>query len=858
MTKEWLAASPDADAAPDASAGAFYNEMLGADGQPRAHWRALHDHLGATSDAQMRERLESVQRQVRENGVTYNVYADARGNDRPWNLDVLPLVLSHQEWQGIERAIIQRATLLDAVLQDVYGPQQLLKSGLMPAALVHGHAGYLRPARRRAPGAQGGESAGTDHTRSRLLHLYAADLARSPDGQWWVVADRTQAPSGAGYALENRLMVSRAFPDLFRDMKVQHLARFFATLRDSLARAAPVPSGAPLIVLLTPGPYNETYFEHSYLARYLGFPLVEGSDLTVRNGCVWLKTLTGLERVHGILRRLDDDYCDPLELRDDSTLGVAGLSEVVRRGNVLLANGLGSSLLESGALLGYLPALCESLLGESLRMPSVATWWCGDAKALQSVTAALDRLVIKPAFPQLRQEPVFGRGLGARERDALLARLQEQPNNYVAQEVVQLSHAPVWDRSQAAAGAATPGPLARLQSRPVSMRVFACASPDGYVVMPGGLCRAGTGPDARVVSMQRGGSAKDIWVLSPAPVSTFSLLRRDLTPADLVRSGANLSSRVVENLYWFGRYAERCDGTARLLRLAMGRTIDAVRSAEHPNWRAIAQLLRNCHVLPEDEPAPGADDLGLLRVLRAATVDASRPGLAADLQQLLRVAGQLRERLSVDNWRSLSALVQEFERRAAQPMSLANALSAIDRAIVAFMSLSGFALDGMTRDLGWRFLSIGRRIERLQFLCAALREAAAIHAIDPNAELDWLLELADSTITYRSRYMARPQWLAVLDLLALDESNPRSLAFQVKGIADYLERLAKALGPCGGDAFAGLRQRFADFEPVRDLAQGSDGLMQLVQAVEQASITLADELGLQFFSHSINRQTFAN
>ena len=531
---------------------------------------------------------------------------------------------------------------------------------------------------------------------------------------------------------------------------------------------------------------------------------------------------------------------------------------MVRRGNVLLANGLGSSLLESGALLGYLPALCESLLGESLRMPSVATWWCGDAKALQSVTAALDRLVIKPAFPQLRQEPVFGRGLPAHERDALLARLQAQPNNYVAQEVVQLSHAPVWDRSQSAAGAASPGPSARLQSRPVSMRVFACASPDGYVVMPGGLCRVGTGPDARVVSMQRGGSAKDIWVLSPEPVSTFSLLPRDLTPADLVRSGANLSSRVVENLYWFGRYAERCDGTARLLRLAMGRTIDAVRSADHPNWRAIAQLLRNCHVLPEDEPVPGADDLGLLRVLRAATVDASRPGLAADLQQLLRVAGQLRERLSVDNWRSLSALVQDFERRAAQPMSLANALSAIDRAIVAFMSLSGFALDGMTRDLGWRFLSIGRRIERLQFLCAALREAAAIHAVDPNAELDWLLELADSTITYRSRYMARPQWLAVLDLLALDESNPRALAFQVKGIADYLDRLSKALGPCGGDAFRVLRQRFADFDPVRDLASGSDGLMQLVQAVEQGSITLADELGLRFFSHSINRQTFAN
>ena len=542
-----------------------YDEMLDASRQPRPHWRTVLEHLAAEPPDSMRQRVESVQRQVRENGVTYNVYEDAKGAQRPWDLNVLPVVLPPHEWSAIEAAVAQRASLLNQVLCDVYGEQKLLTDGLLPAALIHGHAGFLRPCH------------GIGHPGGIALHFYAVDLARAPDGQWWVVSDRMQAPSGAGYALENRLVISRVFPDLFRDMRIQRLAGFFSTLRDSLAHwgrqiaanhadqpghAALRPSEQPLIVLLTPGPYNETYHEQAFLARYLGFPLVEGSDLTVRNGMVWLKTLSGLQRVHVVVRRVDDDYCDPLELRAESALGVPGLTDAVRRGNVLVTNSLGSNLPESGALLGFLPAICERLLGEPLKMPSVGTWWCGEPAALDEVIEKLDELVIKPTFPQLRQFPVFGQDLRGSEREAFIRRLRAQPQHYVAQELVRLSQAPVW-RSDRQAG---PGALG---ASTIGLRVFACATPNGYAVMPGGLTRVATGQDARVITMQRGGSSKDTWVQTAGKIETVSLLHRSGDRSDLIREDTHLSSRVAENLYWFGRHIERCNNICRLIRASL-------------------------------------------------------------------------------------------------------------------------------------------------------------------------------------------------------------------------------------------------------------------------------------------------
>ena len=824
MSRELLAEYPQATDR--------YDELFEAPQTTRAHWRPLIEQLAAWPAERMRERLHSVHEQVRENGVTYNVYADPQGADRPWELDLLPMILSEEEWAGIEAAIVQRATLLNRVLTDVYGEQSLLKEGLLPPALVFGHAGYLRPCR------------GAKHAGDVMLHFYAADLARSPDGTWWVIGDRTQAPSGAGYALENRIIISRAFPQLFRDLKVQHLAQFFATARDGLAHWAPSDHGAPFTVLLTPGPHNETYFEHAYLARYLGLALVEGNDLTVRDGCVWLKTLSGLQRVHAILRRLDDDYCDPLELRSDSALGIPGLVDAVRRGNVLVANALGSNLLESSMLLGYLPNLAQKLLGEPLKMPSVATWWCGEPAALNEVIANVDRLVIKGAFPQQRVEPMFGEDLDERGKKRVVGMLRARPNDYVAQELVHLSQAPIWDRSHP-----------RLLARSIGLRVFACATPHGYVVMPGGLTRVASAADTRVISMQRGGSSKDTWVLASGPVSGFSLLRRSIQEQDLVRAGTNLSSRGVENLFWFGRYCERSEASARLLRVALGRFGDNVPGDDDERARPVMlELLRRSGILPAGGPAPGDQELSA--ALRSAITDDAQPGLAANLRQLMRVAANLRERLSLDNWRALNRLTQAVTQRRGRKIAFSDLLTELDLAIAGFTTLSGYALDGMTRDPGWRFLSVGRRLERLQWLCTALK-----HTVAGTAEMDltWLLRLTDSIITYRARYMARPEWLPVLDLLIRDEANPRSIAFQVHGLRDYAQRLVDLFGDYGDERFHGALKGLLQLDPGNDFQPGNERLLARLDDWQAAAYRHGEQLGLRFFSHvgEASSQTFA-
>ncbi len=841
-----------------------FDEMLDAAKVPRAHWRAMLANLEHEAPDMMRQRLEMVQRQVRENGVTYNVPADADGKQRPWDLNVLPLILPHEEWSGIEAAVIQRATLLNRILGDVYGKQEMLREGLLPPALVHGHAGFLRPCH------------GMRHHDDIALHFYAVDLARAPDGRWWVLADRTQAPSGAGYALENRSIITPTFPDLLRELKVQPLSGFFRTMRDSLEHwgrlcaakgdaPAPLREGEmPLIVLLTPGPRTASYYEQAYLARYLGLPLVEGGDLTVRDGVVYLKTLAGLHRVHVIMRRVDDESCDPLELQG-SMLGVAGLTQAARRGNVLVANSLGSSLLESGALLGFLPALSRRLLGEPLKMPSVATWWCGEPAALEAVVGNLDRLVIKPGFSQLPPFTVFGQDLAGAARTDFIAALRANPNNYVAQELVRLSQAPVWRA----------GPAPGLRARAIGLRVFACATPNGYVVMPGGLTRVATGPDARVLTMQMGGASKDTWVQARARVEVHSLQKRSITSADLVREDSNLSSRVAENLLWFGRHAERCDNIARLLRVALTFLFNVRFDQRGAEWPTVEALCIWFQLLDEERkpaapvqgqaqgqggqaqiqtqagmPAAIFTDAEIESALLLAVVSPTVPGLARQQQQLHRIAGQLHERFSVDNWRALNRMVQPATPPGERP-SQSEVMTILDDAAAALMTLAGFALDGMTRDLGWRFMSIGRRLERLQFQSVVLQRALAM---DENGNLDWLLELSDSIITYRARYRAQPEWLPVLDLLLRDETNPRSILFQIHGILGTLHKIAQTHGDCGEHLLAPLKEELIALEPGTDLNYGNAMLSGLLNRIQLASAALSEQISVQFFSYTDNGQ----
>ena len=826
-----------------------FDEMLAEDGGIRGAWQPFLAHLDAATPEQMRHRLDYVRRRILENGVTYNVYADPEGADRPWELDPLPLILCPDEWQELASAVKQRARLLNAVLRDLYGEQTLLRDGTLPPALIYGHNNFLWPCQKVKP------------LGDTYLHLYAADLARSPDGRWWVIADRTQAPSGAGYALENRTIVGRLFPELFRDLRVQHLASFFRDLQQALAHWAPHGAEAPLIVLLTPGPYNETYFEHAYLARYLGFPLVEGQDLTVRGESVYLKTLNGLRRVHAIMRRLDDDYCDPLELRGDSALGVPGLLQAVRAGNVLVANALGSGLLESAALPGFLPGACEKLLGEPLAMPSVATWWCGEQAALDYTIANLEHLVIKGSYPSQTFDPLFGNELTDSGREDMIARLRARPQAYVAQELVNYSQAPTW----------SPDHKRRLLPRGVGLRVYVAATPGGHVVMPGGLTRVSVASNARIISMQRGGSSKDTWVLTDAAVNTFSLLRHSVGKADLVRGGLNLSSRVVENLYWFGRYSERCDKTARLLRVALARLVDAGDDVL-PALTSALDLCLALKLLPVADPDPENNEASVpgsqarREVLMLAAICGTEwgDGLAGDIRRLLWVAAQVRERFSLDNWHALNRLqhqLQAYSRlRSSEtlPEELGDALAFLDQVLLASSSLAGFAMDNMTRDDGWRLLIIGRRIERLIFLAKATAQFLRLESTRAPGGLEWLLELTDSIITYRSRYMTQPELLPTLDLIVFDDGNPHSVAFQLQILLRYLDQLARLLGGPRDQTLLPALERLQAFDLA--LFEGQSfgecractPCLQLATILDEtaaAAAALSDRLAMRYFSH---------
>ncbi|WP_332765202.1 circularly permuted type 2 ATP-grasp protein [Pseudomonas koreensis] len=803
-----------------------YHELLDGSGAVRAHWQRLFDQLQRSTPAQLIQRQALLARQIQENGVTYNVYADPKGADRPWELDLLPHVIAADEWQQLSAGIAQRARLLNAVLADLYGPQRLISEGLLPAELVFGHNNFLWPCQHVATAEQ------------TFLHLYAVDLARTPDGRWWVTADRTQAPSGAGYALENRTIVSRAFPELYRDLKVQHLAGFFRTLQETLARQAPCEDDAPLVVLLTPGRFNESYFEHLYLARQLGYPLVEGGDLTVRDATVYLKTLSGLRRVHAIMRRLDDDFCDPLELRTDSALGVPGLLEAVRQGRVLVANALGSGVLESPGLLGFLPKINQYLFGEELILPSIATWWCGEAPVLAQALEKLPQLLIKPAFPSQSFAPVFGRDLTEPQRVELAARIQARPYAYVAQELAQLSQAPVWQADEG-----------QLQPRAIGMRMYAVASADGYRVLPGGLTRVAAEADAEVVSMQRGGASKDTWVLGDRPPNGEQWKsQRNVGVHDLVRRDPYLPSRVVENLFWFGRYCERCDDSARLLRIMLARHVDG----DDPQaLQAAVDLGERLSLLPDEGELPE-------RLLAALLGDDWSFSLRSNLQRLQWAASQVRGKLSRENWQALVELQREAMELETDEPDFAELLDFLNRLVMSLAALSGFALDDMTRDEGWRFLMIGRRIERLQFLSSSLAAFLRGAGACDQAGLEWLLELGNSSITYRSRYLAVAQLIPVLDLLLLDEQNPHAVLFQLKLVTRTLKRLNDDFGVPREAGLPKLVERLARFDlgclenPLfgeSSVRAALEGLADLLQDIAEASGQVSDRLALRHFAH---------
>ncbi len=766
----------------DKTAQSDASNLIAAQARQSSVWNQFFKKLPNSSADKLNQRLASLDRQIRDNGVTYNVYADENGPQRPWSLDLFPLIIEANSWQSIEAGIIQRMKLLELVLADVYGPQELLNRGLLPPALVQGHPGYLRAM-------HGVKPVGGTH-----LHVAAFDLARGPDGNWWVVSQRCQAPSGLGYLLENRLAISSQFPEAFEAMRVQRLAGTYRALMDSMKSMSPAGTNAHL-ALLTPGPYNETYFEHAYLARYLGLTLVEGSDLIVRDERLFLKTLKGLVPVHGLIKRVDDEYLDPLELRPDSTLGVPGLLQAIRAGNVLVANAPGTAFLESPALLGFLPALSEHLLGETLLLPALPTWWCGERSAMEEALPRLKECVIKPTYPGSDTHSSFmstqGRALSARELDEWAGRIALQSDEHTVQAYVPLAQMPTWQASGEKVitnqGAVVP--------RSYMLRVFAVSDgPRSWRVLPGGLARV-AGSNADIASMQHGGSSADVWALTQGEVDKTTLLQPHLTPATVAQRKRLVTSRAAENLFWLGRYTERAENAIRLARL----TLECLNGEEQSSAPLLSWLSKmavtNTLVLPGVPTAAQARRVFERSLISSLGSSNEATSVGFHLRALKMAGSTVRERLSQEHWRVIVRAEEEFFARCAEhtkngDYSALKALQVLKNTSDHMAAITGAQTDRMTRDDGWRLLSIGRHIERLAFLAGALASGIESGSVHTDGGFDAMIALFDSTITFHAQYQQSRDMAALIDLLVLDRDNPRSLAWVTHTLRGRIAKLA--------------------------------------------------------------------
>jgi uncharacterized circularly permuted ATP-grasp superfamily protein/uncharacterized alpha-E superfamily protein len=790
------------------------DELLDQHGRPRPHWSAFLTALAGIGPEQIERRFTAADRHIRDLGISYRVYGDTK--EHAWPLSHVPLLIPAGEWRQIAAGVTQRARLFERILGDVYGEGSLLGSGL-PAAAITGSRDFVRP------------MVGVTPPGGRWLRLYACDIGRGPDGRWWVLEDRAQAPSGTGYALENRLVLSRAFPSLYRDMNVSRLAPFFRGFREGLVRSATRPE--PRLCLFTPGPYSQTYFEQAYLARYLGILLVEGDDLLVHDGKVHVRTIAGLKRADVLWRHVDADWSDPLEANAASRIGVPGLFQAIRAGTVTLANMPGSGLLESRALLGFTPGLCRQLLGEELLLPNIATWWCGQESERRKVVEQLDELVVKAAFSDtLPFRPdtsnLLGSDLDATGRRRLLDELERRPVDYVGQEVVRLSTTPVW-----AGDSLTP--------RPFALRVYAAATEQGWEIMPGGFCRISNNADARALTMGDGIHSADVWVLAEKPVEMTTLLPSD-DAVSIRRFLGNLPSRAADNFFWLGRYLERAETTLRVVRCICARVMDpdSVSGSGRQSVARLARLLAAWNAIPAEtaEAYPA-------QIATAALFDRDRVGSAVSLDAAARrAASVIRERLSPDAWRVLGALEESLAGDASRNTSEEELFEQADGALRLLAALSGLFQENTNRVAGWRFLDMGKRVERAINTC---RFARTFADRDATAEsLDVLLDLIDSQITYRSRYLVGLALAPVRDMVLLDAFNPRSVAFQVERIDEHFATL-----PLLRDDGILETPRRITLKLVADLAvEDADRIEpQRILAFEQRFAVLADAIADRYF-----------
>ena len=818
-----------------------YDELRDASGTLRKPWQTFFSYLGEAGIAGLPQSSETIERLIQQNGITYNVYGDQQDQTRPWSLNALPMLITPADWRGISTSLQQRAKLLNTILQDVYGEQRLIRGGYLPGELILGNPGYLRAMQ------------GVKPLGGVYLHVVAFDIARGPDGRWWVIGQRTQTPSGLGYVLENRLTVSRVFPEAYREMRVQHVASSYKRLLESMtSAAASIAEGAPRFALLTPGPYSETYFEHAYLARYLGLPLVEGADLAVRDDKLYLKTMHGLQRIHGLLRRLDDDFCDPLELRADSSLGVPGLLQAIRAGSVVMANALGTSFLESPAVQGFLPAISEYLLNEPLKMPSLNTWWCGEIAAWQDISPDLHTQVIKPTYATnaaTNFQPAIASLLNAEELEAWRKRIGSQPDIYTTQSYLPFSQAPTWQGDE-------------ISPRTAMLRVYAIASGDGeWQLLQGGMTRIAT-VDPHIVSIQSGGSTLDTWVMTDQQVDTYSMLPNRTRLPRWTATEQLVSSRSAESLFWLGRYTERCELMVRLAKEALVLVSTNQQDSLPALNDAIGALGRLHGLIPEGTPSLTKSAAVFGRTLIAQLIQKGARGLLDNLERLEFSLKAVRDRLPAEHAEIAQSMKQMLLHNTvhpalvgashaaktrtkrvsrAAPRNPIDTIEVLDVIGIQLVALVGFQSDRMTRDLGWHMLAAGRLIERLVNLSGILVAFFTHAAVYTPRGFETLLVLFDSSITYRTRYQRQQDISALMDLLVTDETNPRSINCILQALKGEIKHL-----PNGDVLLDGL----PEFDPHEDsvLVQ-----VEMVRALGVFAANVSDDISRRFFALAVDR-----
>ena len=745
-----------------------FDEMFDKECNVKPHWKEIHDNLERVGLRQLEQKQTEIDWRLEDNGVTYNIYNDPEGTNRRWNLDPIPFVLENEEWEEISKGLKQRAKLLNLIFKDLYTEQKLIKEGIIPAEIIFGHKGFIP------------EVFNFENTDYYTMKYYAADISRGPNGKFWVISDKTQSPSGLGYAIENRLTMNSILNDLYPKVEILKIAKFIDDFKTMLKNNSSKNNENPLITLLTPGPHNETYFEHSYLSSFLNLTLVQGEDLLEKNNQLWLKSLSGLKRVDAMIRRVDSAYCDPLELRSDSQLGVAGLVNVIRKNNISMINPIGVGILENIGLNPFMKNIAKFLLNEELILPQIATWWCGQKEELDFVIKNIKTLMIKKINRTDGIEIHIGNNLDEQELSDLIKKIQRNPNYYVGQEIIDFSTVPSFNKG-------------KIEPRNAVIRSFAYLDKNEFKVMPSGLVRVSASKDSLVVSNQKGGTSKDLWILGKNEEFTGNNVFKNREVIDSRLE--NISTKRAENLFWLGRYLNRAITVARMIRFNLKSMLNINRYDDNTNAKKATKILNTSltHLtmtypgfLTENDIKPIVEIIDLIQ-------NSNRAGtLSFSLHMLGSINTNVKNLLTMEAWRIFEKMQKEWLSYGKQQIiTNREHISELDKLLIYLMAYKELIDESIFKEQGLILYDIGCKIEISQLLISKLRSLLT-NKLDMLLEydvLDSLLNSYESYNSYRAYYKSSLEISNVLEFLLFNTKYPKSLIYIIEELLSDLNDL---------------------------------------------------------------------